>query len=236
MRIRADITVAAIVILLAGYAVAVQLGSDPFASEAPEVIEPIDVGERLEVDFTLSDVDDVPKPRNLMAWYGTRATVLYTWSVPCPCVDKVEERLRTLHARYDRRNAGVEWVALAGEPNDTREMVRRKLEHLQAFYRLLLDPDQRVCRRLGLVQAAMVAVLDGDGRLVYRGAIDADYEHGHAEFLAEALAAVVEGRPVPVPERPWVYGCEFNVPESCLQYQRDAAAASDEDARAPKRP
>lgn len=219
MRVRADITVAVLVILLCAWAVASQLGFDPL-SGSPEAIRPLELGERLAGNIVLGDAGEPPRPTPVSSLFGRRATVLYTWSVPCPCIDVLEPRLAKVHARYNRRDQGVAWVALAGEPEDTPPMVRRKMEAIGAFYPLLLDSEQQVCRRLGFRHAAQVAVLDGEGRLVYRGAVDDRYDGGEAEFLEEALAAVVAGRPVPVAERAWAYGCEFNVPESCLEYER----------------
>jgi hypothetical protein len=224
--VRTDILVAGPLILLAAWGVAGQLGFDPFDG-GDEPIRPIALGERLELDLVLSDL--TTRPRDPTKLYGSTATVLYTWSVPCPCIDVLEPRLRALHARYGLSNPGVRWIALAGEPEDTRAKVKDKAERLGVFYEVLLDPEQEVCRRLGLIHAAQVAVLDGEGRLVYRGAVDAEYDEGQAEHLEEALAAVVAGRPVPVPERAYTYGCEFNVPESCLEWERPQSALPQED-------
>lgn len=211
------VLLAVCVIALCAWGVALQFQDDAPAPFNPASIVPLEVGEVLEIDFTLSDVDDLPKPRNLMAWYGSTATVLYTWSVPCPCVEDLQPRLLALHERFNAERSGVRWVALAGEPKDTREAVREKLARIEAFYPLLLDPDQRVCRRLGLLYAGQVAVLDGAGRLVYRGAVDRDYTGGQAEFLAQVLEAVSAGEAVPFTTRARAYGCEFSVPASCLE-------------------
>jgi hypothetical protein len=214
--------VALVVIAACAVAIALQLG--PVASDDEGAITPLAMGEALVVDFTLQDAGSPPIARNVMSWFGSTATVLYTWSVPCPCVDQVEPRLRALQAKLGGEKAGIAWIALAGEPDDPADEVRAKYERLGGFYHLVLDPEQRICRRIGLLHATMVAVLDGEGRLVYRGAIDGDYVEGKAEFLAEALAAVARGEAPPVAERPWVYGCEFAVPESCFEYEPAAGA------------
>jgi len=213
---------AILVIGVCAFAVAWQFEEDAPAPFNPATIKPLAIGELLQVDFTLSDVDDLPKPRNLMAWYGSTATVLYTWSVPCPCVEDLQPRLAALHERFNPEANGVTWAALAGEPADTREAVREKLERIKPFYPLLLDPDQRICRRLGLLYAGQVAVLDGAGRLVYRGAVDGDYGNGQAEYLEQVLEAVVAGDAVPFTTRKRAYGCEFTVPASCLDVEPEA--------------
>lgn len=230
MRFKIDYLIAVLVVAACAWGVIWQFSDNAVVETTAEAIVPIAVGTTLEVDFTLQDLDEVPKPRNLMAWYGRTATVLYTWSVPCPCIEDAEPRLRRLHGRYGREQA-VSWVALAGEPEDTREEIRTKMARMGVFYPILRDPDQRICRRLGLVHAGQVAVLDGDGRLVYRGSLDADYEAGQAEHLEEVLAAVTAGRPVPVPERAREYGCAFSIPASCLTLEPiDASAGASSEA------
>ena len=210
-----DISLALAVLGLCAWAVVWQFSDNAAVEESAKPIEPLQLGETLEIDFTLRDMDEIPKPRNLMASYGRAATVLYTWSVPCPCIDDMEPRMRALHERYNREKNAVTWVALAGEPEDTRGEIREKMDRLDVFYPVLRDPEQRVCRRLGLVHAGQVAVLDAAGRLAYRGSVDDDYEDGQGEHLEEALAALVAGRPVPMGERERAYGCGFSIPLSC---------------------
>jgi hypothetical protein len=220
MRLPNDIVVTIFLVAACALAVLWQLEAGPFAEDPPAPIAPLRLGERLEVDFTLPDGGDPPQPRNVMALFGERATVLYSWSVPCPCIQHVEPRLQALGARLDGEQAGVAWVAIDGEPEDAPEAVRAKMAAIEAFYPILRDPQQRLCRRLGLLQACQVAVLDGEGRLVYRGSVDGDYDDGQAEHLQEALAAVVAGRAPPVAERGHVYGCAFADPASCAEYER----------------
>jgi hypothetical protein len=220
-----ELWVTCAVVGVCALAVALQLASGDSDERS---IAAMALGDVLRVDFALAEAASPPRARNLMNEYGRRATVIMTWSVPCPCIEALEPRLAALHERFGDR-AGIAWVAIDGEPGDTAEAVAEKRGRVKAFYRVLLDPEQRVCRRLGLVHAAMVAVLDGEGRLVYRGSVDGDYEAGRAEHLAEALEAVAAGRPVPAPERSWVYGCEFAVPESCLEYAPPSATAGTAD-------
>ena len=214
---RSDILIAGIIIALCAFAVMKQIGADPFGRE--EVVPPLAMGEVLDVEFTLSDIDDNPKFRNVGEFFGPKATVLFSWSIKCPCVAKVHDRLRAIYTRFNRKH-GVEWIALNGEPQETRLETRHEMARLRSFYRMLLDPKQKLCSRLGFRQATQFAVLDGEGRLVYRGALDEDYYEGKGELLAEALEAVVAGRPPPRPETPFVYGCPFDDPASCEEYRR----------------
>ena len=222
MRVRWDIPIALSIVAICAWGMIWQFTDHGAPEVAPSRIEPIALGEVLEIDFPLFDMEEVPKPRNLMALYGRRATVLYTWSVPCPCIEDVEPRLRALHERFNRQTNEVRWVALAGEPEDTREEIRAKMLRLGVFYPILRDPDQRICRRLGLVHAGQVAVLDGAGRLVFRGSPDDDYTDGKAGFLETALSQVLRGEPVSPAERERAYGCAFSIPLSCLTLTDEA--------------
>ena len=220
MRRLRDIAIALAVIALCTYGVVAQFSNDA----APEVeildIQPIEIGDVLQIDFALRDIETPPKPRNLMAGYGHAATVLYSWSVPCPCILDMEPRLRAVAARYEGQD--VRWIALAGEPADGLEAIRAKAAEMAVFYPIYRDPEQLVLRRLGIRHAGQVAVLDGAGRLVYRGAADDHWDEGKAEHLQAVLDAIVAGRPAPFETKPRAYGCAFSLPASCLS--EDAAA------------
>ena len=197
--------IAATVVAVCTYGVVAQFSGDARPEKAATLI----------ADVTLRDLDDPPLPRNVLGSQGRIATVLYTWSAACPCILDLEPRLKRLAARFGR-GQGVAWLALAGEPGESLEILRAKREALQTFYPVLRDPEQLVLRRLGLGHAGQVAVLDARGRLRYRGAVDAHAVTGQAEFLEAALAAVVRGEIPAVGEEPRRYGCEFSVPASCL--------------------
>lgn len=179
---------------------------------APE--GPLTIGGVLDASMQRPALAAPERPLAIRDLLGARATVFYAWSVPCPCVDAAEPRIQAL---MGGSGEGVAWIAVDGEPLDTAEQVRAKSLRLGSPYRILLDPDQGLCRLLGFDSAMQVAVLDAEHRLVYRGALDGDYVEGRGEYLAEALEAVLNGREPPTPERPRTYGCFFGDPGSCTQ-------------------
>lgn len=174
---------------------------------------PLAVGEVLDTDLALPAADDEDGPLEIASLLGRRATVFYAWSVPCPCVENAEFRIRRLMEKYPR----VAWIAVDGEPGDTREAVQEKRLRMGSPYRILLDPEQALCRVLGFDAAVQVAVLDADRRLRYRGPMDDDFVNGNAEFLDAALEAVLGGGTLAAPEREPTYGCRFDDPASCTQ-------------------
>lgn len=147
--------------------------------------------------------------------FGIGATVFYTWTVPCPCVQQVEARLQKVIGAFPPES-GIAWIAVDGEPTDTVEQIREKHLRLGGRYRMVRDPEQRLCRLLGLDRAVQVAVFDAERRLRYRGPIDDRYVEGRAEFLHAALEAIRTGAPPTPAEREPAYGCTFEDPARCI--------------------
>lgn len=172
-----------------------------------------ELGERVALAYTLADGRNPDRRVALGELAGERATVLMAWSVACPCIEAVEARVRRLLERFSKER-GVAWIGIGGEPADTREQVREKLLRLGSPYPLLLDSDRSVCRRLGLTTATQVAILDAQGRLVYRGALDDSLAVGEGEHVVSVLDALLAGRAPEIAERPMPYGCEFDDPQS----------------------
>jgi peroxiredoxin len=208
-----DLLVTAVIVGASAYAVAKMAGDGPVAAR-PEV-RAIDVGQPVE-DVELVDIGG--EKRRLLGWLGRKATVLYAFSVKCPCVGQVEERIQELMDRHRGKDGkDVVWVGVAGDAADSTEAVVEKMVALRAGYKMLLDPAQKLCRRVGFREATHVAVLDADGYLRYRGTIDDDLKKPTRSYLAEALAAVTEGRAPDVAEHDVEgYGCAFGEPaEDC---------------------
>lgn len=185
-------------------------------ARTPPTDATLEIGETFTSDVRLEEVIAPDEPVRVQDLLGTTATVFYAWSVPCPCVEHVEPRVQKAISVFPPES-GVSWIAVAGEPTDTSEQLLEKMLRLDVRYRVLRDPQQELCRRLGFGSATQIAVLDGDGRLVYRGGIDGSYSGGRAEYLLEGLRAVTEGRPPDEPERSRVYGCFFGDPGSCTE-------------------
>ena len=214
---RADLWIAAVVVGLCGWAVVKQL-----TYRSDEDIVPLKVGEALDLDIRLTDVSDEEQTVRIGDYTGRDYTVLYTWSTLCPCVGELEPRMKALYLKFNEKDNGVAWLAINGEPTDSRKGIRRYMQKIGAFYRLLRDPKQLVTRRLGFRSAVQVAVIDSHGVVRYRGAVDDAYEAENVktEYLAQALQALVAGREPPRPQTAWVYGCNFSDPASCEYYRK----------------
>ena len=133
------------------------------------------------------------------------ATVLTVTCLHCPYVVAWNPRLRAVAEAYAPR--GVRFLGI--HANDAARYPADSLDHMQRFvrdqdwpYPYLHDESQDVARALGAEVTPHVFVLDGEQRLVYRGAPDADHQDPSqdAAWLRAALDAVLAGEPVAEPE------------------------------------
>ena len=126
------------------------------------------------------------------------ATVLLVTCNHCPYVVAWNPRLRAVADDYAAR--GVRFLAI--NANDAERYPADSLDAMQRFVReqswpmpYLHDADQDVARALGAERTPHVYVLDGEQRLAYRGAPDADHQDPglDARWLRDALDAVLAG-------------------------------------------
>lgn len=120
------------------------------------------------------------------------ATVLVFWATGCPCVARYQSRIDEL-AAFDPR---VAVVAISSNADDD-------LETLQALYPmrspqvpLAVDPGAKLAETLGARSTPMAVILDGSGRVKYRGWIDNERLPGAAgrtPWVEESLAAILSG-------------------------------------------
>lgn len=166
-------------------------------------------------DFTLRDLDG--KEVKLSSFRGKR--VVLEWFNPgCPFVDKSHTvgSLKTL-AR-DVTAKGVVWLAVnsgaAGKQGHGVTANREGATRYGLTHPILLDENGAVGKLYGATRTPQMFVVDERGVVVYAGAIDnsPDAEGQSPEggtlrnHVAEALAALEAGKPVPVAEtKP--YGC-----------------------------
>jgi peroxiredoxin len=211
MRLRPDVLIFAVLLAGSAWVVWSQLGTDPSlpASAASRAA----IGDS-GADFSLKDISD--QPRTLASLKGAKATVLYFWSVDCPCTEVVEMRIKMAMEKYEP--LGVAFVAIDAHPEDGRADIVEKMARLHAPYRMLVDPTSDVARKYGVTGATDVVVLDAEGRIRYRGAPDDNLMKPKVNHLHGALDAVLQGRK-PVPAETRSYGCPFPGFEGECTYQ-----------------
>jgi peroxiredoxin len=166
-------------------------------------------------DFSLPDLDG--KQVALSSFRGK--TVVLEWFNPgCPFVKASHTKGSLVDTAARHAKAGVVWLAInSGAPGKqghgveaNREGQRRfKLEHP-----VLLDESGRVGRAYAAAHTPHLYVIDEEGVLVYRGAID-NSPDGEGEspsggklvnYVDAALSDIAAARPVATPETE-AYGC-----------------------------
>ena len=156
--------------------------------------------------FTLTDTEG--NAHSVPADPAPPATVLVMTCNHCPYVVAWNPRLRA--AAEDYASRGVRFLAISANdpmryPADSPEAMARFVRDQSWPIPYLYDETQDVARALDAEVTPHVFVLDGEHRLRYRGAPDADHQDPaqDARYLRGALDAVLRGgEPEPAETRP----------------------------------
>jgi peroxiredoxin len=147
------------------------------------------------MELPLQTVD--ARPETLAQLTGpARYTVVVFVALHCPCFAAHDQRLRDLAQAYGPR--GVAFVGVDSEVDETPATVAAKGAERGLPFPILLDPGARLADRLGAEYATYTVILDRDGRVLYRGGIDADKQRLHDDttmYVRDALEDLVNGRP-----------------------------------------
>ena len=140
-----------------------------------------------------------------LADFRGRIVALVFWSARCPWSDRADTQLALLSAKWA---SAVDIIRIAGnadEPDD--EMRKTSLERKTGP--VLLDRAFTAAETLGAVSTPHIFLVDEEGILRYRGALDdATMRHPVAtrHYLSEAVDAIRQKR-LPQPAETLAYGC-----------------------------
>jgi peroxiredoxin len=160
--------------------------------------------------FTLPDTEGAPTS---LLDGASRATVVIFTCNHCPYALAWHERLQAVARDYAQR--GVRTLQINANdaeryPRDSPAAMADRVRAGAFAGPYLHDATQDVARAWEAGVTPEVYVVDGDGRLAYRGAPDTDHgdESLEAGWLRAAIDDVLDGRPVDLPEtRP--VGCSI---------------------------
>ncbi len=148
--------------------------------------------------FTLPDTAGAPTP---LADPLAAATVVVFTCNHCPYALAWHDRLQQVARDYEGR--GVRMLQINSNdaeryPHDSPAAMRTRIDAGEFATAYLHDASQEVARAWDATVTPDVYVLDRDGRVVYHGAPDSDYDDEAlaAEWLRDALEDVLAGRPV----------------------------------------
>jgi thiol-disulfide isomerase/thioredoxin len=132
---------------------------------------------------------------------GSKAAVVDFWSSRCPISQKYEPVLKNLAADYT--NKGVTFLAVDSNYNEPSAEIEKIRAERGVPYPVLLDgKDGTLASYFGASHTPEAYLITRDGLLAY---------HGNLDDIAEALDAVLAGKPVPKAETR-AFGCSIKRP------------------------
>jgi peroxiredoxin len=144
---------------------------------------------------------------------GVPATVVVFTCNHCPYALAWQERIAAVADDYADRGVEV-WCISSNDPErfpgDSPEAMRERVEREGWRIPYLFDETQEVARAYSARTTPHVFVLDGDLRVRYEGAPDADHDDPsqNAAWMRSALDAVLDGsQPDPAKTKP--VGCSI---------------------------
>jgi len=134
---------------------------------------------------------------------GARGTVLLFVASMCPCTDAHREMVKRLMA--DTESRGVDFYCVFSNAGETRDLAEHFFRQLGWDMPYLLDGRGKLAQQFGATNTPQAIVLDGMQQMVYRGPIDdsnRNFGRITKPYLQNALADVIDGRPVQIAEVP----------------------------------
>jgi thiol-disulfide isomerase/thioredoxin len=150
---------------------------------------------------------------------GPTGTVILFWSNRCPWVDKYEERVQSLVPKF--RDDGIRFVRVNANdatdwPSESRAASKTRAEKRDYVAPYVRDTTASLARALGATRTPHAFVFDGDGTLVYVGAVDdspGDPGRVSSSYLRNALQALVNDSAPPV-SKTKAFGCTLKYPDA----------------------
>ena len=189
----------------------------PVFVRSAEKVQPLAIGAAAP-DFNLPGVDG--QNHKLRDYDKAKVLVVVFTCNHCPTAQAYEARIKKLYADY--KDKGVALVAI--NPNnpaavrldelgytdlsDSLEEMKIRAKDRGFEFPYLFDGDtQTVAHAYGCLATPHVFIFDQDRKLRYEGRIDdSDIHEVHHHDAADAIDALLAGKPVPV-EKTRVFGC-----------------------------
>ncbi|HEU0293059.1 MAG TPA: redoxin domain-containing protein [Anaerolineales bacterium] len=153
-------------------------------------------------DFELPDLEG-----NLhhLSNYRGRIVIVNFWSCECPHSERTDRSTMACLVQWGEE---VELLSIASNRNESSQCVEQAAK-ARRLPRILLDAEHVVADLYEAITTPHVFVLDRNGLLRYRGAVDdVKFRHPKATrfFLEEVVEALLEGHLPALAETP-AYGC-----------------------------
>jgi hypothetical protein len=193
------------VVLVSGTAGWFARGPDRGAEGA---VEPAATSPAADFDFTFTDL--AGRAGSIGELRG-RPVVIAMRDSGCPVAERHGPGLAALEREFGGQ---VKFLYLNASRHDAREEIGEEIGHFGFTGRYIADPSGELARRIAARTASEVFLLDAEGRLAYRGAVDDQHDIADSRadprqnWLRDALGALLAGQPVAVAETE-AEGCEL---------------------------
>ena len=153
-------------------------------------------------DFELPDLHGA---LHKLSHFRGKIVIVNFWSAECPHSERTDQELIRLLGRW---NGHVVMLSIAANRNESTQMVAEAAKARRVPL-ILIDSDQVATDLYEALTTPHVFVLDRDGSLRYRGAVDnLTFRRRQATefFLQDAVEALLNGQLPELSETP-AYGC-----------------------------
>jgi hypothetical protein len=133
-----------------------------------------------------------------------RFRVFVFLGVECPVARQYAAKLQPLAEIFQSK--GVQFIGINSNPQDSADKVAGFQRELGIGFPMLKDQNQEIAKYFSATRTAEAVVVDGSGRVQYRGRIDDQFSPGvtrgtvTSHDLRDALESLVIGAPVAIPE------------------------------------
>lgn len=161
-------------------------------AQAPN--KPVQVGEKVP-NFTTADLaGKAVTLAELQKRSKTGVVVLTFWCTICTSCRGMEGRLEALH-KANQEKAGV-YALDANASGETAQKVLEFMKQKRFTFPVLMDTNASVTNLFGVGETTTTLIIGADGVLRYRGRFDDP--RAKATYAADALGALLEGKPVAI--------------------------------------
>lgn len=141
-------------------------------------------------DFQAKGVDG--KTYSLATAKDAKATVLCFTCNNCPVAVAYEDRFIKFAKDYAAK--GVKFVAVNCNTTEDLNAMKQRAEEKGFNFPYIYDESGDAARAYGARVTPHLFVLDGNGKVVYRGAFDDSMNQPKKGYIADAVNAVLEGK------------------------------------------
>ena len=141
---------------------------------------------------------------------NARATALVFLSTSCPLAKRYTQRLNRLDQTFASR--GVKLVGVFANSEDTVDSINQHAEKMKFSFPIAKDDYAYLATRVGASMTPQAVVIDEDGSIRYRGAIDDNRYENRVKntYLADALSSVLSDERLQVPQTKTL-GCSIHL-------------------------